>query len=1020
MIRIVLAALRRHPSPAVAVAVLAALAAGVAAIVPSYLVGAAEAGTVAAVESAPARLRDVTATKNVPVADADREVRAATAVSAGLDRPGLRLATSAQTSGNLRTDDQAVLTRAIVYRDGVCGKVRIVGACPSGDREVMISNRVAGTLGVDVGAEIVYAPNRGTPLRVTVTGRYRGGDPDDPFWVGSSQIREEPVFGTANTLTLLRSSDLNVAVEGQVTAELFTGVEALADARALVARLNRLERDGFAVDTSFDALADRITANRRVIAAGVPVVGLQLLLLCWFALGLAVRHAGAGWRPDVGLLKLRGVPPGRVTALAVGRSGLPILAGAVVGAVVALALRGPVEAAVGRASAQPELDVPDGYVLLGGAGAALLAVVGSLAIAFVAERRMLREPVVDLLRRVPARRGGWRAGAAELTVAALAAAAVYQLRSAPVDDPTAAGLALFVPVLVALVVALTGTRLLIPVAAVAARRAFGAGRVSTGLALLDLARRPGARRLAAMVVTASALLVTATVGWSSAADARENRAAIELGAHRVVTVGAESATHLLTAVRAADPGGRNAMAVVVGGETTSPDALPVLAVDSPRLAAVAAWPTGDGAGRGADPGELAARLRPPTGAPTVSAGRAIELDLTVPVTEPQVRVTVQALLVDRRGSRVTAALGPAGPGRHTVRADTAACADGGCRLVGFTLVGGRDGTGPVVLHRLGQLDPPAQLIDGKGFADLARWRQPLISRKPFLLAHNAGDGLALRLDRVAPLAEGEVPAIDGTSGTTRPGVPDPLTLEAADAPVPLPVVVSGKLADPRRAGGQPGPLLGAGGVPLRHIGTPATLPRVGGTGLLVDLEYADRLLVGVDGVREVWLAPDAPGSILDRLRDQGLEILGTDTVAAATDRYAAQGGIATRRLHLVVALVGLLLAGGSVALVAAVDRPVRTAELVALREQGVPARTVLRSVVGGYALVAGAATALGVLAAVVAHRLAGDRPIFDDRWELLTPPGPGWAALTLLAAVLVAVNAGAVALAASGTRGGVR
>jgi hypothetical protein len=106
--------------------------------------------------------------------------------------------------------------------------------------------------------------------------------------------------------------------------------------------------------------------------------------------------------------------------------------------------------------------------------------------------------------------------------------------------------------------------------------------------------------------------------------------------------------------------------------------------------------------------------------------------------------------------------------------------------------------------------------------------------------------------------------------------------------------------------------------------------------------------------------------------------------------------------------------------VATVDRPVRTAELGALREQGVPARAVLRSVAGGYALVAGVATVLGVLAAVAAHRLAGDRPIFDDRWSLLDPTGPGWLAIGLLALGLTAVGAGAVAVAALPmVRGGV-
>ncbi|GIJ62888.1 FtsX-like permease family protein [Virgisporangium aurantiacum] len=1032
MIRIVLAALRRHPSQAVAVAVLAALAAAIAAVVPAYLVGAAEVGTVAAVESASPRLRLVIAQKkDVAGTDVAGVIRStADPVRATLDRPGLTTVASVRTSGTVRTDKDVSLARDIAYRDGVCEHLRITGACPKADREIMVSNRVAGDLGLDVGAQVTFTPNRGQPARFTISGRYEAGDTDDPYWVGGTLIRSEPVFATAGTISLLAVSDLIVTVEGMVTPELFTHVEAVADARAVTADLDRLiARDGFDVITSIGPLADRVTANRRVIAAGVPVAGLQLLLLCWFALGLAVRHAGAGWRPDVGLLKLRGVPPGRVTALAVGRSAVPIAAGAVVGAIAALALRGPVENAIGRAQARPALVVPDGLVLLGGAGAALLAVIGSLAIAFVAERRMLREPVVDLLRQVPARQGGWRAGAAEVLVAALAVAAVYQVRSAPADDPAAAGLALFVPVLVALVVALTGTRLLVPTAAGVARRAFGAGRLSTGLALLDLARRPGARRLAALLVTASALLVTATTGWATAASARADRAAVELGAHTVLTVGAESAAHLITAVRAADPGGRNAMAVVVGRTSGSSDASPVVAVDSPRLAAVAAWPhSGSGkgavAGIGADPRDLAARLRPPAGQPVIAAGGAVELDLTVPAADPPPQVTVEAALVDKRGTRITAALGPVGPGRHTVRADTPGCADGGCRLVGFVLVGDREGSEPVVLHRLGQADPPATLVDGTGFADLGRWRQPLTSRKPWLLVSNSGDGLALRIDQVVPIPLTDSVTLPG--GTGPPGVPDALTVEVADAPVPLPAVVSGALAETRRAGGQPTPLLGGGGIPLRQLGTPAVLPRVGPTGLVVDLEYADRLLVGVDGAREVWLSEAAPAGIRDRLRAQGLQIIRTDTVAAATGRYAAEGGTAVFRLNLVVAVAGLLLAAASVVLVAAVDRPVRNAELVRLRMQGMSQRTVVRSVVGGYALVAAVATGLGVLAAVAALRLSGERRIFDDGWELLTPTGPGWLAIVLLATGLVVVSAGAVALASapmvrgSSARGGDR
>jgi hypothetical protein len=215
-------------------------------------------------------------------------------------------------------------------------------------------------------------------------------------------------------------------------------------------------------------------------------------------------------------------------------------------------------------------------------------------------------------------------------------------------------------------------------------------------------------------------------------------------------------------------------------------------------------------------------------------------------------------------------------------------------------------------------------------------------------------------------------------------------------------------------------------VPVRAAATGALLPRLGASGMLVDLEYADRLVRGLAGAQEVWLARDAPATLLERLRGEGLQIIATDSTHAATDRFAAQGGTAVLRLYLVVALAGLLLAAGSVVLVGIVDRPARAAELAALRVQGVPEVAVRHSVRGGYAVAVAVAVALGVLAGLAARRLAGaGLPLFDDGWAVIAPPGPSWLAIGLIGGVLVAAFWPAVAVASARTstslrRGAVR
>ena len=85
-----------------------------------------------------------------------------------------------------------------------------------------------------------------------------------------------------------------------------------------------------------------------------------------------------------------------------------------------------------------------------------------------------------------------------------------------------------------------------------------------------------------LVVVAVSLTVFGVSGWAIAARNRATAAEFAVGASRVLTVAVRPGVDLLSATRAADAGGRSAMAVVVENASDGT----TLAVDSSRLAQV--------------------------------------------------------------------------------------------------------------------------------------------------------------------------------------------------------------------------------------------------------------------------------------------------------------------------------------------------------------------------------------------------------------------------------------------------
>jgi hypothetical protein len=520
----------------------------------------------------------------------------------------------------------------------------------------------------------------------------------------------------------------------------------------------------------------------------------------------------------------------------------------------------------------------------------------------------------------------------------------------------------------------------------------------------------------ALLVIAVALLGTAVGGWTAAGDSRVERARHELGADRVLTVQARSRAQLVAAVRAADPGGRQAMAVVRGSD--GPVRV-LLAVDSARFAAVADWQSAYG---GPPPAALAELLHPPAPAPLSTNDGELTLDaeaklvpaplaplepgdnggaaggVAAAMTDP---LFVLLHLANDAGDQVTVRFGPVSGPRAGYTAPLSGCG-AGCRVLGIEPVtrnfAGRSvvpepGATVTIFGLAGAAGP---VVPADALGDVARWR--------------AGVGA----DTVGP----NLTAGGGrlTITAVRAGrEPDRATrVYAVDAPAPLPVVTTGN-ATPPPSGDARLPVFGGADVPVRTVGTVGTLPTAARFGYLMDLEYADRIAEnpGTGDVPQVWLTADAAPDIVERLRAGGLTVISDETAAGVTDRFGDEAPPAALRFQLVAALAGLLLTAGAFIVVAAVERSERAAELAALRAQGLPPGVVRRIAWGGYGGLALAAIALGLGASALAQAVTPRPiPLFVDGWDVLpVAVGPQFLPLGLaaLGALLVVGAAGAAA-----------
>jgi hypothetical protein len=453
--------------------------------------------------------------------------------------------------------------------------------------------------------------------------------------------------------------------------------------------------------------------------------------------------------------------------------------------------------------------------------------------------------------------------------------------------------------------------------------------------------------------------------------AADERAAMELGADRVLTVDSGPAV-TRAAVHAADPTGRWAMAAVrvrLGART-------LVAVEADRLR-VATWPAV------APPASaVAAALRPAGNRPVTVTGGEVVLDASVTDRlDVPARLTVRLFEPDGTVRDARTTIEPAS-GRRDHRLTIPGCARG-CRLAWFAFPSSPE---RVRLHALRQRDADGEreVLAPRDFAAPGRWRSGFTTGPGELrLVH--GDGWL--------------------SGVYRPNDPryiaSEVQLRLADTPVPLPVAAAG----PRGAGTRDLWTLSNGLRPVEVVATAGGLPGVAGDGFLFDHEYAERLSgeSAVAGEGEVWLAPGAPAEVLDRLR-AALPVTGEETARQRAGRLFDAGAGRGARLHALAALIGLALAGGAVLAVAAAERRRRLGELVALRVQGLPVRVAARAGRLGYATLVAGGLVAGVAAGAAnwwaAHRLL---PVFHPGWTATAAPAGPRPLVAAAAFVAVAV-----------------
>jgi hypothetical protein len=844
----------------------------------------------------------------------------------------------------------------LMWREGACEHLRITaGRCPSGPQDALISARMARSTGLRIGTSVTGCPGAavsifscgepGGSVTVRVVGTYALPDAD-PYWFDGSYFDAHSGNGdlpaTLDTSFLSRVGADDLPESVNVTAEaqylLDPRQVRLGDERRLRAQLaqfrGRVEAggdDGTRVLSGLLPVLDQADRDRRDLGRSVLVVTLQLVALAFVVLRLVVADASEARGNEVALAKLRGYRAGPTLLLGLLEPVVLLLLAVPLGILAAdVAVR-----LLGTAVLAPDTPVQIGIPAL---LAAFGALAGGLVAAAFAARRVLTRPVLEQWRRTGEAQPA-RATLLVETVVGLGAGLglVGLVSRGALHEGSHSALPLLVPLLLVVVVALLGVRLLPAVCRTLVRRTRASSRLGPFLAVRTVARRPAGLRLAALLAVAVGLATFAVDGTLVAAGNRAERASTDVGADTVLVVRTEGDADLKQVVRRIDPGGTWAMAAEVWLPFGSLDGT-VLAVDSAALPHVAHW-RHDFAP--VPLSRLATEIGGGAPAPLRLTGDSVGVDLTT-VTLPTPTHGVGALVTGSRG-QVTVPLGTLQPGAHRYVAPLPPCPRTGCVLNGIVVPRG----GPPGAEQRGALRL-AGVADHRGGVwhrlqvDLAQpgaWHQELVHSPATSTIDPLADGVTWRFS----VAGGDAPV-----------------LLRSTLPWPLPIAAGkGLLSDASAPAVQN---FDTQSIPLDPRLTVNVVPQQGRQSSLVDLDFARAAVPRFEEFveQQVWLSDAAPADAADRLRNAGLQVVETRTTAARRDLLDRSAPALGLLLFAFAAAAAAVLAAGATALTLYLSGRRRSFELAAMLVVGAPRRSLLAAAVGEQLLVLGTALVLGV------------------------------------------------------------
>ncbi len=854
---------------------------------------------------------------------------------------------------------------SLISRTGVCSHVAVVvGRCPTGRSEVMMSARSAHEAGLRVGShfEVTISGSRASSSLIVV-GLYRPGDASAPYWWGTNYF----AYGTGSaqrpllddvfaTRDAIYQAAPRTAVSQMIQLPLESRSISVDDSSRLRSAVNRFETDVLQSDdivasSRLPNLLSQANATEHTTTTVVLVIDLQLVLLALFVLYFVSARTAVEREPDIRLAELRGFPPRSMLAVAMAEPVAILLASAPLGLLLAWLVASAMASLVFGAGIGASVTL----LAVGAAIATGVVGIGAVALGTRQVVTAVQTGAASAIRSATQRASTWRV-IADVSAVAIGAAAFVELSIAGVSGSSGGSrtdpLAAFAPGLLALALGVLGARLLPVVLRTTFARSANSKKVALALATRRVARRSEFAPQVVLTTISVGLAIFGICGWAIAARNHDVRTQFDVGAPKVLTVTVRPGVDFVDAVRGADPSGKYAMAAVV--ETSSDGT--TLAVDSSRIAKVASWPPGLGAGGAHD----VERHLVPSGLalPVQVAGHAIALSIDSTIyASPRPQLSVD-LFDEGFQTPQQVVLGTLVPGDSTYEASIEGLCPSGCRLGDLAItwappiaVTTPSGSAQLTISSVSELSDTAVWAPVRaGLDDVARWT----SRTGGAQLSSSPKGL--------------------TANVSLNAFGVPVTIAPADVPSALPTVVTPGSSPGGLGGGGTLALVGLDGATVtgRSVGEVPALPRVGSAASLVDLGLADRFLSGpsVDVATEIWLAGNAPPSLMSRLSQRGISLVSVDS-AVADEHASIRGGVnLAYTLFLLAAVASGALAVGVTGFAVAAGARRRAAELSAMRAVGLGARSLRHSVELEQTLTLLTGTLLGVGAGVVSAVVA--------------------------------------------------